>query len=146
MSSDLLYSEIMEKFEKAQTKEERLQVLRKNGHDRFKQFLIMAFNPFIKFDVEIPNYRPSVEPAGLNFTYLDTEMQKMYRFIVNHPSRAKELTGKKQTSLLLVVLESLHKDEAALLVKVIKKDLGIKFLTPKLVKEAFPDIDIPIKD
>jgi hypothetical protein len=146
MSSDLLYSEIMEKFEKAQTKEERLQVLRKNGHDRFKQFLIMAFNPFIKFDVEIPNYRPSVEPAGLNFTYLDTEMQKMYRFIVNHPSRAKELTGKKQTSLLLVVLESLHKDEAALLVKVIKKDLGIKFLTPKLIKEAFPDIDIPIKD
>ena len=146
MSSELLYSEIMDKFEKAQTKEERLQVLRKNGHDRFKQFLIMAFNPFIKFDVEIPNYRPSVEPAGLNFTYLDTEMQKMYRFIVNHPSRAKELTGKKQTSLLLVVLESLHKDEAALLVKVIKKDLGIKFLTPKLVKEAFPDIDIPIKD
>jgi hypothetical protein len=146
MSSDLLYSEIMEKFEKAQTKEERLQVLRKNGHDRFKQFLIMAFNPFIKFDVDIPNYRPSVEPAGLNFTYLDTEMQKMYRFIVNHPSRAKELTGKKQTSLLLVVLESLHKDEAALLVKVIKKDLGIKFLTPKLIKEAFPDIDIPIKD
>jgi hypothetical protein len=146
MSSDLLYSEIMEKFEKAQTKEERLQVLRKNGHDRFKQFLIMAFNPFIKFDVEVPNYRPSVEPAGLNFTYLDTEMQKMYRFIVNHPSRAKELTGKKQTSLLLVVLESLHKDEAALLVKVIKKDLGIKFLTPKLIKEAFPDIDIPIKD
>jgi len=146
MSSDLLYSEIMEKFEKAQTKEERLQVLRKNGHDRFKQFLIMAFNPFIKFDVEVPNYRPSVEPAGLNFTYLDTEMQKMYRFIVNHPSRAKELTGKKQTSLLLVVLESLHKDEASLLVKLIKKDLGIKFLTPKLIKEAFPDIDIPTKD
>jgi hypothetical protein len=73
-------------------------------------------------------------------------MQKMYRFIVNHPSRAKELTGKKQTSLLLVVLESLHKDEASLLVKLIKKDLGIKFLTPKLIKEAFPDIDIPIKD
>jgi hypothetical protein len=146
MSSELLYSEIVNKFEKAQTKEERLQVLRNNGDERFKQFLIMSFNPHVKFDVEIPNYRPAVEPAGLNYAYLDTEMPKMYRFIENHRLRPAGLTGQKQKSLLLVVLESLHKDEASLLVKMLKKNLDVKFLTPKLIKEAFPDIDIPIKD
>ena len=146
MSSELLYSEIMDKFEKAQTKEERLQILRRNGDERFKQFLIMDFNPHVKFDVQIPNYRPAVEPAGLNYAYLDTEISKMYRFIENHKLRPAGLTGKKQSSLLLVILESLHKEEAFLLVRMLRKDLAIKFLTPKLIKEAFPDIDIPIKD
>jgi len=46
----------------------------------------------------------------------------------------------------LVILESLHKEEAFLLVRMLRKDLAIKFLTPKLIKEAFPDIDIPTKD
>jgi hypothetical protein len=146
MSSELLYSEIFEKFDKAQTKEERLNVLRKNETPRFKEFLIMVFNPHVKFDVEIPNYRPAVEPAGLNFAYLDSEIPKMYRFIQNHPTRPPGLTGKKQTSLLVVILESLHKNESALMVKMLKKDIGIKFLTPKLIKEAFPNIDIPTKD
>jgi hypothetical protein len=70
----------------------------------------------------------------------------MYRFIENHKLRPAGLTGKKQSSLLLVILESLHKEEAFLLVRMLRKDLAIKFLTPKLIKEAFPDIDIPTKD
>jgi hypothetical protein len=41
---------------------------------------------------------------------------------------------------LVVILESLHKDEAALLVKLLKKNLGIKHLNLNLVIEAFPGI------
>jgi hypothetical protein len=90
--------------------------------------------------VPIPNYRPAVEPAGLNYAYLDSEMAKMYRFVKNHPSRPPGLTAEKQKSLLIVVLESLHKDEADLVIKMIKKDLGVKFLTANLVSEAFPGL------
>jgi hypothetical protein len=43
---------------------------------------------------------------------------------------------------MAVILESLHKDEADLMVRCLKKDLGIPFLTTKLVKEAFPDINL----
>ena len=142
MSSEKLYSEIFEDFEKATTKEERIAVLRKNYHPRFAEFLQMGFHPNIKFDVPIPNYRPAQEPAGLNFSYLDTEISKLYRFIEGHPKRPPELTAQKQTSILLVILESLHKDEAELLVKLMKKDLGVKFLTPKLLKEAYPNLNI----
>lgn len=138
MSAEKLYSEIIEEFEKAETKQQRVAILRKYDHPRFRTFLQAAFNPNIEFDVPIPNYRPAVEPAGMNFAYLDAEMSKMYRFVKNHPARPKGLTADKQRQLLLVVLESLHKDEAALLVKVIQKKLEVKFLTPNLINEALP--------
>jgi hypothetical protein len=140
MSAEKLYSEIFEEFDNAKNKAERIAVLRKYDHARFREFLNYVFNPNIKFDVEIPNYRIAVEPAGLNFTYLSAEMPKMYRFIVGHPMRADGLSPTKQKQLLVVILESLHKDEAALLVKLLKKNLGIKHLNLSLVLEAFPGI------
>lgn len=142
MSSEKLYSEIFDEFSAAELKSDKIAVLKKYDHPRFRDFLAIALNPMFQFDVEIPNYRPAIEPAGLNFTYLDMEVPKLYRFIKNHPKRTTNITPEKQKSLLVVVLESLHKDEADLLVKCIKKDLNIKFLTPKLIKEAFPDINI----
>jgi len=140
MISDILYSEIFTEFSKAKNKAERLAVLRKYDHPRFREFLNYAFNPHIKFDVEIPRYREAVEPAGLNFAYLSSEVPKLYRFIVGHPLRADGLSATKQKQLLTVLLESLHKDEASLLTKLFKKDLGVKHLTMNLVLEAYPGI------
>lgn len=140
MSRERLVSEILQEFEEAKNRNEKIAVLRKYDHPRFREFLIYALNESIVFDVEIPPYRPAVEPAGLNYTYLESEIPKLYRFIKNHPRRPEGLTPHKQKQLLLVVLESLHKDEAELMVKMMKKDLGIKFLTKQIVKEAFPDI------
>lgn len=140
MSAEKLYSEVFEEFENASTRQQKIEVLRKYDHPRFREFLRMAFDGGIQFDVEIPNYRPAIEPAGLNFTYLDQEIIKLYRFIKNHPRRTSYIPPEKQKSLLVVVLESLHKDEAALLVNLIHKDLKIKGLTAKVVKEAFPEM------
>ncbi len=140
MSAEKLYSEILEEFQNVTTKQERLAILKKYDHPRFRIFLQAAFNPSIEFEVEIPPYRPAIEPAGLNFTYLDAEMIKLYRFVKNHPSKPAGLTKEKQKQLLLVILESLHKDEADLLTKVIRKKLDVKFLTPALVNEAFPGL------
>jgi len=76
---------------------------------------------------------------------LDIEVPRLYRFIPGHPKLdGAVLDEKKKKSLLTSTLESLHKDEAELLVKAItKKDLGVKFLTPRLIKDAYPDINIP---
>lgn len=142
MLKDKLYTEILEEFRKCETRKERVELLRKYNDSRFKAFLFYVFSPHIEFDVEVPKYRIAPEPAGLNFTYLHNEMDKFYRFIKNHPARPGNLTPEKQKQLLLVILESLYKDEAELLVKIIKKDLGVNFLTPNLVSEAFPDLNI----
>ena len=141
--NDLLFSEILELFDKAPTRKEKITVLRKYGSNSFQEFLLATFHPQITFDVEVPNYRPSVEPAGLNYSYLHNEMSKMYRFIVGHPKRSENLTGKKQTQLLVVILEALHKDEAELLVRMFKKNLDVKYLTTQIVREAFPNLNIP---
>lgn len=143
MSSELLYSEILTKFDEAPTREERVAVLQKYGDARFQEFLLLAFHPDIQFDIEPPPYRPAPEPAGLNWSYLDSEMSKMYRFITNHPAKPQGLTADKQRQLLLVILESLHKDEAELTLKMFKKDLGVKYLTKKIIKQAFPNLNLP---
>lgn len=142
MSADKLYSEIFEDFDKCTTKAERIAVLQKYDHKNFREFFVAAFNDSIEFDVEIPQYRPAPEPAGLNYTYLSSEVPKLYRFIKGHPARAEGLSEAKKKSLLTVILESLHKDEADLLVRLLKRKLEIKFLTPNLVREAFPEINI----
>jgi hypothetical protein len=137
---EYLYSEILDMFQKAETRKDKIAVLKRFEHPTFKKFLDYAFNPEIKFDVEIPEYKPSYDPAGLNVMYLDDELARVYRFIEGHPKRAAGLTPKKQTELLLVILESLHKDEAELYVRMLKKDLKIPFLTKKLLKEVYPDL------
>jgi hypothetical protein len=143
MSSEKLYSEILSEIENASTRKERVEILRREGDDRFKFFLQLIFNPAIEFDILLPHiYRPAKEPAGLNYTYLDMEMPKMYRFIKNHPMRPPEYTAERTTQALSVMLESLHADEAALILQVFKKDFKKKHLTHLLVKEAFPDLII----
>ena len=143
MSSEKLYSEIFEEFEKATTKQERIAILRREGDERFRFFLQLAFNPAIEFDIVLPHmYRPAKEPAGLNYAYLDTQMPKMYRFIKNHPMRPEGFTAEKTTQQILVMLESLHRDEAAIILKIFKKEFKVKNLTHNLVKEAFPDLII----
>ena len=141
MSAEKLYSEVFEEFNKVTTKTDRVAVLQKYDSKAFRTFLVAAFNPAVQFDAPLPNtYRPAVEPAGLNFTYLDMEMSKLYRFIKDHPQRDPNLTDAKKTELLRVILESLHRDEAELLVRLIKGDIGIKYLTSNLVTEAFPGL------
>lgn len=143
MSAEKLYSEIFEEFSKATNKQERIAVLRKYDNRSFREFLIAAFHPRIQFDVGPMPYRPAPEPAGLNYTYLDMEMNKLYRFVNFHPAKPKELTLEKQKQLLVGILESLHKDEAELLNGVMKKDIGVKYLTVNLINEAFPNL-IPV--
>jgi hypothetical protein len=138
MINGRLYSEVLEEFEKAETKNDRLAVLRKYDHPRFREFLIYALNTKIEFDVEVPKWRPAVEPAGLNYTYLESEIPKLYRFVKNHPQRPEGLSQEKQKQLLVVVLESLHKDEAQILADMITRKLKVNNLTKKLVQEAYP--------
>jgi hypothetical protein len=131
-----LFSEIFEEFEQAETRADKMAVLRKYWHPRLQDFLEYAFNPNIEFDVVPPkDWRPAIEPAGLNITYLDMEIPKLYRFIKDHPNRAA-VPPEKLTKLLKVVLEALHPSESELLLKLMKKNLGVKGLTVKIVQDA----------
>jgi hypothetical protein len=137
-----LYSEILEEFHQMQTKKERIEVLRKYESQRFRTFLEYCFNPDIKFDVTIAPYKASLNPAGLNELYIDGEIGKFYRFIQDHPNRTAGFGGKKQENILTAMMESFHKDEAELVTRMINKNLSIPFLTPVLLREAYPNINL----
>jgi hypothetical protein len=136
MIKNKLMFEIINEFEQAKTESERITVLQKYDTKQFRDFLYYAFETTLEYDVEIPDFRPAPEPAGLNYTYLSMEMDKMYRFIKGHALRPAGLSAQKQKQLLLVVLESLHKEEAEILVKVLQKKFKVNFLTQKLIQKA----------
>ena len=96
-----LYSEILAEFDKAPNRADKIAVLQKNDHPRFRNFLAMVYNPDIKFSVEIPTYRPAIEPAGLNYTYLDIEVPRLYRFIPGHPKLDGAILDEKKKKSLL---------------------------------------------
>lgn len=141
MGTKRLYHEIMEEFENAESKQDKIHVLQKHGDIWFQEFLNFAFNPNVKFDIKnIPNYKPAIEPAGLNFSNLNLEIRKLYLFIPGHPKYKGPLPEKKRDAILVNMLQSINAGEAKLLEGVITKKLKIKNLTPKLVKEAFPQM------
>ena len=135
-----LFSEIFEQFEKAKTDNERINVLYRHSTPGLKEFLNYAFNPATQFEVEVPKYKPSVDPAGLNLAYLQSEVGKLYVFVKGHPQRKGTMPARKAQQNLHTLLACLHKDEAALLEKLIQKRLAIPHLTAKLVKTAYPDM------
>jgi hypothetical protein len=144
MKSNLMYHEVFALFEKAEKRADKIEVLRTHADKNFLEFLIAAFDKNIVFDVEIPEYKSSLDPAGLNVLYLHNEIPKMYLYIVGHPRRPAGYGGAKQSNKLASILEGLHAEEADLMVRCIKKDLKIPFLTPKLIKDAFTGIDLEV--
>lgn len=139
-----LVHEIFTEFKKAKTKADKIAVLRKHNSYGFKEFLNYAFNPKIKFDIaEIPKYKESVIPDDLNETWLLHEVtHNLYVFIPNHPKYTAKLTPSREKAKLAGLLESLHKEEAKILVDLVQKKLKVDGLTPKLIIEAFPDIPL----
>lgn len=146
--SSVLFNEIFAEFDLCKNRETRLAVLQKYGRNIwFKEFLNYAFNPKIQFDIsQIPNYKPAVEPAGVCYSNLSNEMRRLYIFIVGHPKRTVKLPAVKEARILNALLGAIHKEEAELLVKCFKKDLEIRYLTARLVKEAFPGLPFELPE
>ena len=135
-----LFSEIFEQFTKAKTDTERINVLYTHHSPGLKEFLNYLFNPATQFEVTIPKYTPSVDPAGLNLAYLQSEVGKLYIFVKGHPQRKGTMNVRKAQQNLYTLLSCLHKEEAVLLEALIRKTLTIPNLTAKLVKQAYPDM------
>lgn len=136
--TDLAYFEIFNNFKEANTRESKIQVLRDNDSRNFRQFLKYFIDPNIQFYQDIPDYIPSAEAVGINWTNFDLEVPKLYRFIKGNET-ADKLSEQKRKELLLVILESLHAREAELLISLFHKDLEINYLTPDIIREAFGD-------
>jgi hypothetical protein len=136
----LMYHEMFDNIAKCNSKDETVELLKKYGDLKFKTFLQAAYSPRVEFDTPIPTYKPAPEPEGLNWVLLENEIPKLYRFVKNHPAKPQGLNVVKQKELLLLVLESLHKKEAELLVNAMSKNLTVPNLTKEVINEVFPGL------
>lgn len=133
--------EVFDDFKKAKTRAEKIDVLRNDRRRILKDVLQGAFHPKIEFIFKkAPEYTPSDAPPGLGYTSIEQEMKRIYLFVKDHPRTDPNLTQQRKEQILIQILEALESREAEVFMNMILKDLKVKGLDEKLVREAFPGL------
>jgi hypothetical protein len=135
----LLVPEILDKFEAAKTREEKVAVLRDNVTDPLLVLLRLNYDPALKMDLpdgEPPFRKDTDKPIGYSESSLQLELRRFYVWLepnVNLPKLKKE-------SLFVNMLEGIHWTEAEALCLAKDRKLQTKYKTLKedIVREAFP--------
>ena len=135
--------EVFQEFEKEETIDGRINLLRRNSSFGLKSVLQGTFHPNVKFiytEDNFPKYKPSDSPPGLSYTSLSQEVGRAYLFERFNEKTSKDLTQERKNQLLIQIMESLEAKEAEVFKNMILKDQKIKGLEYDIVKMAFPDI------
>ena len=133
--------EIFDAFEMAETKDAKKQVLLNNNNKLLQQVLQLTFDPQYQFyykKMPVEYIKPDTIP-GIRFAGLETELRRLYLFQKGNET-ADKLSEQKRKELLLQIAEALEPREAEILINIMKKDLGVKGLTAKFVKDTFPGL------
>jgi hypothetical protein len=133
--------EVFDEFAKANTKQEKINVLASHWTPTLKLVLQLTFRPEMEWkhnSYPVRYKKPDTKP-GISFASLDTELKRLYIFRKGNET-AESLTPKRSEELLLVLLESLEPREADIVIGIFKKDLGVKGLTYKFIHDNIPDV------
>tara|TARA_B110000858_G_scaffold149090_1_gene169506 strand:+ start:250 stop:744 length:495 start_codon:yes stop_codon:yes gene_type:complete len=134
----LSFAEIFSKVSKIKSKKEKVSFLKHYQTDALRMVVKSSFDPKIVWALpegEVP-FRPNDAPEGTEHSNLSYEARKLYHYIQGgNPI----LTQSKRESMFVALLESLHPDEADILVAAKDKMLHQKYkgLSKNVVMEAF---------
>ena len=134
--------EVLDEFELAENKKDRMSVIERNLSKTLVEVFELTYHPNYQWLIkEMPdNYRiPNDVLPGLTSAQLSNQIRKMYMFRKGD-EMAEKLTPQKRNELLLQILESLEPREAEVIIGIFQKDLGVKGLNYKFIKEAFPNL------
>lgn len=136
---NLLVSEILDKFEVAKTREEKIAVLKNNVTDPLLVLLRLNYDHMLKMDLpdgEPPFRKDTDKPIGYNESSLQLELRRFYVWL--EPST--NLPKLKKESLFVSLLEGIHWTEAEALCLAKDRKLHTKYKSLKedMVREAFP--------
>ena len=131
--------EILEEFEKATNKAQRKEVLLKYSDvNALLDILRGTFDDALEFN--LPKGRPPFTP-NLPESVPSTLLRKHKEFgYFVKGARADSMPAWKRENLFIQLLESIHPADAELVLSMVEKKSPVKFLTKKLVQEAFPKL------
>ena len=138
MARTLDVYEVFELFEKAETRKDKINVLKQHESWALKDVLKGALDPKIEWLLpkgEVP-YTPCEEhstPSSL------LRKNKDFRYVVKGGA-GMQMPAIKREKIFLGIVESIHPKDAELVCAMINKKLPVKGLTVKIAQEAFPEL------
>lgn len=134
-----LQSEVLEQFEKAKTREEKISILKRYEVPVLRALMRLNFDENAKMDLpegEPPFKKDTDVPIGYNQTNLIQEYKRFYIWLDPNTN----LPRLKKEQLFIELLEGLHISEAEVLILAKDKKLQSKFKSLKedIVREAYP--------
>lgn len=130
--------EVFEAITKAKTREEKIEILKQNNHHAVRDIIKGALDPAIEWN--LPKGRPpfTENKAESTPSSLLRENQK-FTYIVKG-GKGEAMLGFKRERLFIGILESIHPQDAELVLKMVEKKMPVKGLTRKIVEEAYPGL------
>jgi hypothetical protein len=130
--------EIFDKFELEKSRSKRIEILKQNNIPALRDILRGMFDDTLEFNLPEgkPPYTPN-RPESIPSTLLKKHRDFGY-FVKGGP--ADDWPPYKRENSFIGLLESVHADDALLVMAMVNKKSPIKGLTKKLVKEAFPNL------
>lgn len=130
--------EVFEAFAKAKTREEKIDILKQNNHHAVRDIIKGALDPNIEWN--LPKGRPpfTENKAESTPSSLLRENQK-FTYIVKG-GKGDNMLHIKRERLFIGILESVHPQDAELVLKMVEKKMPVKGMTRKIVEEAFPGL------
>lgn len=137
MPTTLTIPEILKKISKAESREEKIKMLRENGSLGLKQILHYAlFDNSKWYREDLPPFTVDEAPEGLSIANLFNEVRRLYIF-----KESYNLPKERKDVLLIQMLEALNQDETILLKELFGKTFTKRYaINKKLVQDAFPDM------
>lgn len=115
----------------------KAQFLQHHDSGPLRMILKYALDPNITWDLPEgePPYKPCPHPG--QETRLLTEARRLYLFLEGGNPNLKKI---RREALYIELLESIHPDDAKLMVAIKDKKIPYKGITTKVVNEAFPGL------
>lgn len=137
--TNMRVDDIFDRVAEAKTRKEKIEVLRKYNNRGLRDVLKGAFDDSVQFNL------PEGEPPytrGSETSYGTTLLKQSKRFKYFVKARGQEKANLKIERMYIRMLESLHPNEARIVLWMKDKELSGKYkgLTKKLASDAFPGL------
>ena len=131
--------EVFEEYKKADSRETRLDVLKKYEDNwAFKDILRGSFDDSLEFN--LPTGRPPFTPNKPESVPSSLLKQHKEFGLYIQGGKGDNLSQFRRENKFIQLLESVHPEDAEYILKMVAKKPPCRYITKKLVQEAFPNL------